>query len=384
MRLVTTVCLVASALMAQDPVDTAGWINRGVQEFKAARFPQAAASFHRALVSDSRNITAQLYLAATYQTQFIPGVDTPENRAMASAAIFHYLSILDQDRANKLALASLGSLNIKQKDWAMAGMRYGSLVAADPGNALAWYSLGFIAWSEWKQAYGAARASAGLQPADPGPLPAGAAKVELQRYSFRVNSGLKSLRQALLVNPSNADAMAYMNLLIRERADLRDTFADYQRDIAEADQWAEKALETKRQQGAAGADAVPLPGGASIGVEQSIVASSVFVPPPPAGGSASGEPRRASEPGSIFPKLVQSVPPVYPATAQQPGIKGIVHMEAVIAKDGRIKELHVLGGQTWLAQAAIDAVKHWVYQPTLFQGAPVEVMIPIDVSFPPE
>ena len=80
-------------------------------------------------------------------------------------------------------------------------------------------------------------------------------------------------------------------------------------------------------------------------------------------------------------KLVNQVTPVYPPLARQARISGIVRLEAVIGRDGRIKSLHVAGGHPLLVQAAIEAVEKWVYKPTLLNGEPVEVLTQIEVNF---
>ena len=80
-------------------------------------------------------------------------------------------------------------------------------------------------------------------------------------------------------------------------------------------------------------------------------------------------------------KLVNQVTPVYPPLARQARISGIVRLEAVIGRDGRIKSLHVAAGHPLLVQAALEAVRQWVYQPTLLNGEPVEVLTQIEVNF---
>ena len=79
--------------------------------------------------------------------------------------------------------------------------------------------------------------------------------------------------------------------------------------------------------------------------------------------------------------LVQQVRPVYPPLAKQARISGTVELSAVIGKDGRVGELHAVKGHPLLVQAALDAVKNWVYKPTLLNGEPVEVSTTIDVNF---
>jgi len=80
-------------------------------------------------------------------------------------------------------------------------------------------------------------------------------------------------------------------------------------------------------------------------------------------------------------KVVTKVQPMYPALAKSARVSGVVHLQALIAKDGTIQELHSLGGPALLIQAAMDAVRQWVYQPTLVDGQPVTVQTTIDVNF---
>jgi len=80
-------------------------------------------------------------------------------------------------------------------------------------------------------------------------------------------------------------------------------------------------------------------------------------------------------------KLVSRVTPTYPPLAKQARIQGVVRLSAVIGKTGSIQDLKVVSGHPLLVQAALDAVKQWVYQPTLLNGQPVEVITTIDVNF---
>jgi protein TonB len=80
-------------------------------------------------------------------------------------------------------------------------------------------------------------------------------------------------------------------------------------------------------------------------------------------------------------KLVRQVTPVYPPLARQVRISGIVRLEAVISRSGTIESLQVMSGHPLLTQAALDAVRQWVYQPTQLNGQPVEVLTQIEVNF---
>jgi len=80
-------------------------------------------------------------------------------------------------------------------------------------------------------------------------------------------------------------------------------------------------------------------------------------------------------------KLVSQPHPTYPIEAKQARIQGVVQLSATIAKDGTVRNLEVIQGHPLLVQAAMDAVRQWVYQPTLLNGQPVEVITQIDVNF---
>jgi TonB family protein len=79
--------------------------------------------------------------------------------------------------------------------------------------------------------------------------------------------------------------------------------------------------------------------------------------------------------------LITQVKPNYPPEAKQAGIQGTVQLQAVLGKDGKVQDIKVLSGEPVLAAAALDAVKQWVYRPTLLNGEPVEVKTTIDVNF---
>ncbi|MDQ6664437.1 MAG: energy transducer TonB [Acidobacteriota bacterium] len=80
-------------------------------------------------------------------------------------------------------------------------------------------------------------------------------------------------------------------------------------------------------------------------------------------------------------KLIHQVKPVYPPLAKAARISGTVRIRAVIGKDGTIRDLQLISGPPLLVEAALNAVKQWVYKPTLLNGDPVEVLTQIDVNY---
>lgn len=233
-------------------------LNKGVAAFKNSKFPEAVEHFKQAIELDPTFPTARLYLATAYMSQYIPGAESPENLANAKAAHDNFIKVLEQSPNDTIALASLASLHYseaqgtpaldaKLKKLDEAKSWYDKLAQVDPNNKEAFYSLGVITWAKWYPRLMEARAKLGMKPEDPGPIKDNKVRAELKTtYGPTIEEGLKNLQRALEIDPQYDDAMAYMNLLIRERADLADTTEQYQKDIETADNWVQKALETKK------------------------------------------------------------------------------------------------------------------------------------------
>jgi periplasmic protein TonB len=109
----------------------------------------------------------------------------------------------------------------------------------------------------------------------------------------------------------------------------------------------------------------------------------ILPPPPP----PKVEPEtRADEPirissGVQQAKLIRQVVPSYPPWALAAHVQGVVVLEAIISKEGTIDSLRVVSGHPLLTSAAIDAVKQWIYRPTLLNGDPMVVLTTITVNF---
>jgi protein TonB len=79
--------------------------------------------------------------------------------------------------------------------------------------------------------------------------------------------------------------------------------------------------------------------------------------------------------------LIRQVPPVYPPLAKQARVSGVVRLKVIIGKDGAVQEVTAISGHPFLRQAAIDAVRQWIYKPTLLNGEPTEVSTEVAVNF---
>ncbi|HTP33287.1 MAG TPA: energy transducer TonB [Candidatus Acidoferrales bacterium] len=124
------------------------------------------------------------------------------------------------------------------------------------------------------------------------------------------------------------------------------------------------------------------PGGVLGGIIGSVPSAAPPPPPPPKKEEKPAAPKRITIGGNVQQaKLIRQPKPVYPPLAKQARISGVVHLAAVISANGTIQDLKVISGHPLLIPAALEAVKQWVYQPTLLNGEPVEVQTQIDVNF---
>lgn len=233
-------------------------LNKGVQAYKNAKYAEAVEHFRQSVDLDPTFPTARLYLATAYMSQYIPGAESEENNEMLRMAKEGFLKVLEQNPGDRIAVASLASLHYSQAQGIPkleeklakldeAKVWYAKLAEVDPTNKEAYYSLGVITWAKWYPALMEARVKMGMKAEDPGPLKDKKVKEELkEKYSAIIEDGLKNLEKALEIDKEYDDAMAYMNLLIRERADLADDSESYKKDIEVADNWVQKALETKK------------------------------------------------------------------------------------------------------------------------------------------
>jgi tetratricopeptide (TPR) repeat protein len=222
-------------------------LNKGVQAFKSAQYPQAVERFKTAVEYDPTFATARLYLATAYMQQYIPGAESPENVQMATAAYDQFQKVLDQDPKNELAVASIASLLFNEKKLDDANQWNLKLISLNPKNKEAFYTLGVIAWTKALVSDGEARAKLGMKPDDPGPLKDKKVRVEVAAKNEPiVEEGIKDLDKALQLDPEYDDAMAYENLLFRQKADLEDSSDAYKKDIDKANDFFQKTIDTRK------------------------------------------------------------------------------------------------------------------------------------------
>jgi tetratricopeptide (TPR) repeat protein len=226
-------------------------LNLGVQAFKNAHYEQAIEHFQAAVNHDPDLMVARLYLGVTYAQLYIPGVDTEENIKNAEQAIAEFRVIVDSPRADdaqKLhSMKGTASLLFNMKHFEESADWYRRVTAADPKDAEAYYSIGVIKWTQAYQPRMVLRAKLGLQPTDQ--MPAGPDCAALRaKNAPGVEDGMRMMSQALELRPDYDDAMAYLNLLYRERADYECDDPQARRaDLKKADEWVDRVMAVKKR-----------------------------------------------------------------------------------------------------------------------------------------
>jgi protein TonB len=119
-----------------------------------------------------------------------------------------------------------------------------------------------------------------------------------------------------------------------------------------------------------------------VGVDQLGVIHGVeSLPEPPAPPRAQDPPKVRVGEGVTPPQKIHDVAPGYPLVAQKAGIQGVVIIEATIGVDGRVQDARVLRSSPFLDDAALAAVRQWIYTPTKLNGRPVSVIMTVTVHF---
>ena len=224
-------------------------LNKGVQAYKSAKYEAAIEHFRQAVELDPKLINARLYLATAYANQVIPNVDTPENIATAQQAIDEFQHVLELNpnpEAKINSMKGVASLYFNTLRLDQAREWHQKVLQADPQDHEAYYSIAVIDWTKAYKPRMEERAKLGLKPTDP-LKDKKVCQMLRDKNQTAVQEGIDSLQKAIQLKPDYEDAMAYLNLLYRERSDIQcDDPAAQQADLQTAEEWVKKSMDTRR------------------------------------------------------------------------------------------------------------------------------------------
>jgi tetratricopeptide (TPR) repeat protein len=276
LRLLTLAAMMLAILSSTgcDKLRARDQLNKGVKAYKDSHYEQAIDHFQQAVQLDPNLINARMYLATAFVSQYIPGVDSPDNLRTAQQAIDEYQKVLDTPgaaREQKVNSAKgVAYLYLNQKKFDDAKKYYRMASDMDPNDPEPYYSVGVIDWTACYQPRMEERAKLGLKPEENlNPKDKDQKKVceELKvKNAPIIQEGIDTLNKAIQLRPDYDDAMAYTNLMYRERADVEcDDLAARADDLKTADHWVDETLRVKK----AKADKAAQSAGGGITMDQS-------------------------------------------------------------------------------------------------------------------
>ena len=222
-------------------------LNKGVEAFKTTHYEAAIDHFQQAVQLDPSSKNARLYLATAYAQQVIPNLQTPDNLKNANLAIQNFQNVLNSDPNNINALKGIASLYLNTQQFEKAKEYQNKVLAIDPKDASAEYTIGVIDWTvAYKNAI-PVRKSFGLQDnGDPIKDKKACAQLAEQNGPL-IQDGLDHLTKAVNLRPNYDDAMAYINLMYRRKADIECGDEDARKaDLATANDWVQKAMAARK------------------------------------------------------------------------------------------------------------------------------------------
>ena len=224
-------------------------LNKGVDAYKGAHYEEAIEHFQRATQLDPSLPMAKSYLATALAQNVVAGLDTPDNLNTAQQAIDIFNEVLAKDRHDVNSMKQIAGIEFQVKKLDLAKTWQKKVLVEDPKDPEAAYTVGVIDWMLAHQNALAALAPAGLN--DDGEGNAKASKKVMEplkeQNSALVDEGLQYLNQALANRPNYDDAMAYLNLIYRRKADLDWGNAAAQKDdLAQAELWRTKAMGVRK------------------------------------------------------------------------------------------------------------------------------------------
>jgi tetratricopeptide (TPR) repeat protein len=225
-------------------------LNKGVDAYKSARYEEAIGHFQKATELDPSLPMAKSYLATALAQNVVPGLDTPDNLKTAQQSISMFQEVLAKDPNDVNSMKQIAGIyfSVKKLDEAKEWQK--KILAVDPRDPEAAYTVGVIDWTRAHENTLKALVPAGLN--DDGEGNVKAPKKILQQIKDEneplVTEGLNYLNQAVANRPNYDDAMAYLNLIYRRKADVDFQDADAVKDdVAKAKEWSAKAMGTRKQ-----------------------------------------------------------------------------------------------------------------------------------------
>jgi tetratricopeptide (TPR) repeat protein len=220
-------------------------LNKGVEAYKTARYEEAIGHFQKATQLDPSLPMAKTYLATALAQNVVPGLDTPDNLNTANQAIGIFQEVLAKDPNDVNSLKQIAGIYYSIKKFDEAKIWQKKVLAVDPKDPEAAYTVGAIDWTLAHENTLKALAPAGINDDGEGNVKAPKKIMDVlkEQNAPLVEEALQYLNQAVANRPNYDEAMVYLNLVYRRKADV-----DYGNasavaaDVAAAKDFTSKAL----------------------------------------------------------------------------------------------------------------------------------------------
>jgi tetratricopeptide (TPR) repeat protein len=237
-------------------------LNKGVAAYRDGKFDASIEDFKQAKDLDPTLTNARLYLATAYATQYIPGAPSDENIRMGQAAVKEFQDVLSiPTEANNIsAIDGIGSIlynmagtPYKREMFEESKTYHMKHISLKPEDPEPYYWIGVINWTlsyrsnlemrgKWRLAHLTAKTLK-----DDDPMPPDVRADYMKENGQLIDEGITNLRKAVELRPDYDDAMAYLNLLLRRKADEAATPEERASLLKEADSLVDKAKEIKQR-----------------------------------------------------------------------------------------------------------------------------------------
>jgi tetratricopeptide (TPR) repeat protein len=233
-------------------------LNKGVQAYKNGQFDQAIDDFQRSKALDPSLVNARLYLATAYSTQYIPGAPSEENVRLGEHAIQEFKEVLEKDSSNVSAIDGIGAILFNMggtpfdpKKFEESKTYHERHIQLKPEDPEPYYWIGVIDWSLAFRGNKDMRADYNQKSKKPvkdtDPMPAALTTEFSSKLGTTVEEGITNLKKAIELRSDYDDAMAYLNLLYRQKADMESTTAARDADYKMADDLVDKVKAIKQK-----------------------------------------------------------------------------------------------------------------------------------------
>jgi len=234
-------------------------LNKGVAAFKNGQSDAAIEDFKAAKEADPDLLNARLYLATAYASLYIPGAPSAENLARGQQAVSEFKEVLDKDQNNLSAIDGIGSILFQMggqpfdpKKFEESKSYHQRHIQLKPDDPEPYYWIGVIDWTLAFRANGEMRIAYNKdnirkQVKDTDPLPAAVRTEYASKYGAIIDEGITDLQKAITLRPDYDDAMAYLNLLYRRKADMVETPDERASLLKQADDLVDKVKEIKQK-----------------------------------------------------------------------------------------------------------------------------------------